>query len=717
MWVVGLGRSISKLQRDFWVRIGRSNFVLRQIGRFSTLCVLVASIALISVVDLFGFSSSTQAISQEITQRIVAPWYGLRKGAERTPTQPSTVVLMRPDNFDNWPPSYEEQLEVLKPIIAHCPRVIAIDLLYQYYRGQETTFEEFLLELAEALDEAQANECGRGIPVIFGDTRSNHPGADLLEELGHFAEDPIEAAQHLCEQLRKLRQPQPPQRPFLELLAQQDDHEPQGEPELDDDASPYCSKIQNPASGQGLQSLQIALGVIQWEPVESDTASCYYGADYTRFYGLLSPIRDDGPGGAARPRPLDTAATGCRAHGGRPSLAMQSFLAWCGNAGTCPDANIEREGSLRFGQNATVERRNQPLEAAAIRPYLAPIEIQWPVWGPSTNLFLWQGFDLPTDRHFLASMLGRGTCGFEKPPKGFQHIGVSALESMRLLASSLPGSAPAARDEARTPCFPLTAINAQTQIVRIFCEFCAPEPHPRDSDLEPGSGTWNAIIDRIDKWQALADQEDGIPKLLTDRAVFVGALDLAGADVIHSPVHDALPGVFRHAMVFDNLTRWGQEIFTLPPSRDYMVLGFPIGQTLLAETAVAILLLLVVLILRHRGFHRAAWERLDAEVQTPIPLKTGQMAGKVLCACWLQVLGVFYVVLIVLAVSIGVTIAKFAWLNHTSFNWFGVSTLSIMPALLFPHVQRAMGFQRGIRVKRPPRLQLPASSVGGPPDP
>ncbi|MEM7507872.1 MAG: hypothetical protein AAF415_14110 [Pseudomonadota bacterium] len=703
--------------------MGSSSYVLRQIGRLSALCLLIGSIMIISVVDLFGFSSSTQAISQEITQRVIAPWYDWRVQREDTPEHPATVVLMRPDTFDNWPPSYDEQLDVLKPIIARCPRVISIDLLYQYRRGQDLTIDDFLLNVAEALAVAQADmRCLRPIPIVFGDTNASRPGSGLLESIGQFANDPQGAARHFCEQLKKL----PPS--FLDLLARQNQPQPAASdafaaPEEAGEAPwPYCERLDREADDEQAIPLQIALGVIQWNPVESDTNSRYYGADYTRFYRLIAPTREDGRGSLSPAQPCEGIghpATGkqidaaCWDLAGRPTLAFQTFLAWCSSGGTCPDAKLKRESDLRFGKNATLERRNELLEGEAFTPYLAPIEVQWPVWGPRNNLFLWQGFDLPRDRHFLASMLGRGRCGFEKPPEGIESLGVSALESMRLIASSLPGSAPAARDEATTPCFPLTAVNAQTQIAGILCEDCRPEPHPSESDLVRGSDAWNAIIWNIEKWQDLADDDTGVPSLLRNKAVFVGVLDLAGADVIHTPVHDALPGVFRHAMVFENLTRWGSTIFRMPESRSYMVLGFPVGWSLLLETAISMLLLLMVLVLRHRGFHRRAWEKLEADVALHVALSRWQMTRKILRAFSLQTLGILYIVLIVLVVSIGVTIVKFSLLNHTSFNWLGVSTLSIVPTLLFPRVQQALGFTSGVSIRRPIPAQLPAPTTSG----
>lgn len=59
-------------------------------------------------------------------------------------------------------------------------------------------------------------------------------------------------------------------------------------------------------------------------------------------------------------------------------------------------------------------------------------------------------------------------------------------------------------------------------------------------------------------------------ELLRDSYVFIGA-DIAGAqDVVRSPVHGELPGVYFHAMAFDNLMTYGANYFR--PSRQVNLL-------------------------------------------------------------------------------------------------------------------------------------------------
>lgn len=78
----------------------------------------------------------------------------------------------------------------------------------------------------------------------------------------------------------------------------------------------------------------------------------------------------------------------------------------------------------------------------------------------------------------------------------------------------------------------------------------------RGAALYPVDAEGNAVF---------ADEyEERLSELLRDRAVLVGTNLLGTGDVVVSPVHGRLPGVYVHATALDNLVRFGDEYWREP---------------------------------------------------------------------------------------------------------------------------------------------------------
>ena len=63
----------------------------------------------------------------------------------------------------------------------------------------------------------------------------------------------------------------------------------------------------------------------------------------------------------------------------------------------------------------------------------------------------------------------------------------------------------------------------------------------------------------------VSEERDLLRELLEDRLVMVGASIGSAEDLVSSPVHGKLPGVYAHAMALDNLIEYGQDYITEPP--------------------------------------------------------------------------------------------------------------------------------------------------------
>lgn len=83
-----------------------------------------------------------------------------------------------------------------------------------------------------------------------------------------------------------------------------------------------------------------------------------------------------------------------------------------------------------------------------------------------------------------------------------------------------------------------------------------------------------------------------LSELLNNKLVLVGANITSTGDVVQSPLHGKIPGVYLHAMALDNLITWGMGY-----QRDPAVIGF--GMTLLDWGQLALLLFIAVITAEH----------------------------------------------------------------------------------------------------------------------
>ena len=90
-----------------------------------------------------------------------------------------------------------------------------------------------------------------------------------------------------------------------------------------------------------------------------------------------------------------------------------------------------------------------------------------------------------------------------------------------------------------------------------FQQICPPVPVVPLEEFLP------EIVDPTDRAPRI-DQD--IQYILEGATVFYGVGLDVGADVIYTPTHGALPGVFFHAMAFDNLLRYGNYYYRIRPT-------------------------------------------------------------------------------------------------------------------------------------------------------
>lgn len=130
---------------------------------------------LFNQVELFGLDNATKARSQQVSARMMAPFY-------RSAAQDHVAVVLINDQTLHergigWPPRYAFYDELLRRILAHRPRAVYVDVLLEQLRDYDDSHGYAREALAATLESASradvdgaASEVLRGgrVPVFFG---------------------------------------------------------------------------------------------------------------------------------------------------------------------------------------------------------------------------------------------------------------------------------------------------------------------------------------------------------------------------------------------------------------------------------------------------------------------------------------------------------------------------------------------------------------------
>ncbi|MEM7525158.1 MAG: hypothetical protein AAF360_15660, partial [Pseudomonadota bacterium] len=116
-------------------------------------------------------------------------------------------------------------------------------------------------------------------------------------------------------------------------------------------------------------------------------------------------------------------------------------------------------------------------------------------------------------------------------------------ESARFAFLAMLGNAPFAREEEVARCYPLMTLSVHRHLMADWVD---------------------SNTDAHQIWKAQHDPVLGLARHLRDKAVFVGFLNNSDEDKVLSPTNGVLPGVFRHAIAFENLAREGLNYVSLP---------------------------------------------------------------------------------------------------------------------------------------------------------
>lgn len=273
--------STSDLRTRFWRDLTAANLVIRG--------VLIVTILLGAVLwhmfDPFGFGAASAQRASDLMRRIYTPWWGAYGWGWHVPTDmdPTTVVLFQRQKGAPWPPDYEDQANTLEYILGQCPAVVAIDLFYDTPRDKVFDLDALMRAVLQAPD-----ACRTQARIVLGDHVSHRPAACLLPPLRTMLDGGVKTGEPCT-----LDAPPAADRPGPVWTG----------------GAPLGGKD---IALHGKIAAQVMLGVAQWTVALDDADSAFEGADQERLYVPFSRW-EDAPNGVP----------------GRPSLALQAYLAWC----------------------------------------------------------------------------------------------------------------------------------------------------------------------------------------------------------------------------------------------------------------------------------------------------------------------------------------------------------------------------------------------------
>lgn len=304
------------------------------------------------------------------------------------------------------------------------------------------------------------------------------------------------------------------------------------------------------------------------------------------------------------------------------------------------------------------------------RHFDAPMDIQWPRWSPPSNRRFWRHDEQPD------FFIGPGGCIQPEGLTWAQRLG----ESIRLAFASFIDGKIDSSPSTVMRCGPSAAIAGDW-----LSQLPLPESAAAGPVLGPGdAGYWAATWKRT----GTALQRAVLRDQLRGRVVFIGAYQGVRIDMIETPAQGALPGVYRHALAFENFARFGTDYYSLPESNLLAALGVTIGADKILELLLSLMLSVVIIRLRRVKVIAAAWNCAHREA------KAAQRAGHCFDLRSLIFTLAAHLVTIVItgvptvAISLLVLAGGMTWGGWSSANWIGVSVLAFIPALLIGQSQR-----------------------------
>ncbi len=300
-------------------------------------------------------------------------------------------------------------------------------------------------------------------------------------------------------------------------------------------------------------------GVVVWDRTEKNEQSAYFDLDNDIYYRLLSNrwkyvdrLNTEENGG----KPINS---------DRPSLTLAAYMNLCERLkeglfgprrsdenSVCEPSLLRDLAYARYDRTASGYKAAEQVPAEIADMLRKPISLAWPRWAPPES-GLFQKFNRSDPSSAVDRLFGARGCVTDQTPRFLTRLG----ETFRLLGLAVLGSSPYARQSEVASCYPLMTFIAEPHLLMDCSEGCTQETQ------------------RL--FNAQRDRDTGIAKYIRGLTVFVGFNTPDGSDKTNSPVHGTLPGVFHHAIAFENLVRFGDAYWTRPATNLTSFLGVIIG--------------------------------------------------------------------------------------------------------------------------------------------
>lgn len=465
-----------------------------------------------AIVNPLNVVSATDKASQDIFFRYIAPLYGKEQ-------QPITVILLDDDFVErvgsSWPVPHRTMTRFLQTLYCYAPKSVFFDLLFTHEHSGERQTERFIdyLKGGEKVQDRVVQQCAKG----FVDRAAFESEADGFDAGGYEAAIEAEEAR-----LRDALLPLPPA--YIGDLA------PQKNYPVEDDSAIF----------DALRKERVAKLPTNW--VADDGA-----------YPLVVTLDDQVAYGAPGPAAKGVGMAGV-IKDGKADIWQDS---WPDHVdGKVPSAALALYASLQESED---EARLEPkARKAAADQRLAELiadeqRLQIVEWGfyprhlPEEAM---TAAELESDRKAKQAGLPGQYLRLRQFPDGCKprprDISPAVLGSVPPVDRAVQSFAPFTESVWQFLLDTVGVLNRRPDQPRQACPY---------NQWVPGE----AVL-----FASSQAQKETLRALFEDRAVLIGA-DIRGApDLVQSPVHGQIPGVFLHAMALDNLLERGLEGYWRP---------------------------------------------------------------------------------------------------------------------------------------------------------
>lgn len=187
-----------------------------------------------------------------------------------------------------------------------------------------------------------------------------------------------------------------------------------------------------------------------------------------------------------------------------------------------------------------------------------------------------------------------------------------------------------------------------------------------------------------------------VPGHIAGRVVFVGFDDAGSADAITTPLHRRLPGVFAHAMAFENFARMGHKYLSVPGTQIVEPFRIPVSWADVIEVVLSAIIGVAVFSYLRLRWRRRHWVKLLRRLDRHLAARDRPTSGDIRLF-WAGILHETVRALSVLGIVVGVILScswvTTFWFRWSGVNWFEVTILALLPLyLLAPTGLRAKKF-------------------------